>query len=543
MKSRRNFLDQVAAFGLALGALPVTARPLLAQAQGAADDDWDAGEIAHILPGAAERRFLIKLSLLRPATTAPELIVAGRRHPGTMTDTAGLFWQFDVDRLEPGTRYELALVEGRDRPLCDPWPLSTLPSRGETTAAVRVLMFSCAGGHDVMPDLNTPGGLYFLSTAARARMLRRAMSFAPDVVIANGDHVYWDYRTGPDERRGGGPYGGKFAGIFDRSLPILGTANEAVLKRAVGPQVAQLYGTLFRSVPVFFLQDDHDYFEGDDADDEFVSFPPDHFMLNAARTSQRLYYPEFLPDPDRPLGLPTGNAADRPPGISESFGTLRWGRLAEFNLFDCRRHLSLTGPTGHFVPRDIEGWLKARIAGSDAAHVVSVPSTPPGWSAGKWAEWYPDAFDKTSGTLRADKEKPHWQKGWRAQHDRLLEAASARRDRIPLFVSGDLHSIGETRIMRTGDIDLRANPAISVLPGPVSTNVGWPSRRRGLRGIPPHGLEVDETLPALEENGFTLADLTPGKVILRYFKWKQGQPEAALDSLEPFRVTELERPA
>ena len=50
--------------------------------------------------------------------------------------------------------------------------------------------------------------------------------------------------------------------------------------------------------------------------------------------------------------------------------------------------------------------------------------------------------------LIIDVPKPYWQTGWRAQHDRLLQAASARRDRIPLFVNGDLHAIAEGRITR-----------------------------------------------------------------------------------------------
>ena len=75
------------------------------------------------------------------------------------------------------------------------------------------------------------------------------------------------------------------------------------MQRAVGPQIADLYGTMLRSLPVFFLQDDHDYFEDDAADDFVVTFPPDPFMLELGRATQHLYYPEFLPDADRPLGL------------------------------------------------------------------------------------------------------------------------------------------------------------------------------------------------------------------------------------------------
>ena len=52
-----------------------------------------------------------------------------------------------------------------------------------------------------------------------------------------------------------------------------------------------------------------------------------------------------------------------------------------------------------------------------------------------------------------------------------------------------------------------------------------------------------EGLPALEENGFTIADFSPERVTLRYFRWKLGQPESVLDTLEPFRTTDLMVPA
>jgi hypothetical protein len=153
-----------------------------------------------------------------------------------------------------------------------------------------------------------------------------------------------------------------------------------------------------------------------------------------------------------------------------------------------------------FVPPIIEDWLRQRMAASDAIHVVNMPSIPPGWSAGKWGEWYVD-MDAGNGKLTTAVPKPCWQPGWRQRHDRLLQAARHAR-RIPLFVSGDLHSLGEGRILRMANIDLRANPVISVLPGPLGTGrPGWPSLVRGLRALPPAGLEVDEGLPALEKTG------------------------------------------
>jgi len=539
MPTRRDFLISAASAATAA---------LSSRSAGAAsrqpDPAWNTGDVVHLLPTANHERFLIKASFRTPHRTPPTLLVDSRKVPGRAGDTHGFFWTYDAAGLEPNRRYTLQLLDARGRPLCDRWPLSTFPSPSDSPKTLRLLIYSCAGGHDILPDHKpTDTSTHrFLTIAVRQRMLRRAMSFAPDAIVANGDHIYWDLRTVRADLLGVSPAAKAHAGVFDRAERVLGTANEQVLRKAVGPQIADLYGTMMRSTPVFFLQDDHDYFENDEADDTLVTFPPDPFMLNLARASQLLYYPEFLPDAHRGQGLPSGSAADRPAGISESFGTLRYGKLVELLMYDCRRYMTLTGPGATFVPPLVEQWLKTRMASSDAMHVVNMPSTPPGWSAGKWGEWYAD-MDGGNERLTTTIPKPYWQSGWRLQHDRLLQAASAMRNRVPLFISGDLHSLGEGRILRTSDIDLRANPVISVLPGTVGTGrPGWPSLVRGLRGLPPAGLEVDEGLPALEENGFTIAEFTPGRVTLRYFSWKLGRPEAALDTLEPFRVTNLDVP-
>lgn len=294
-------------------------------------------------------------------------------------------------------------------------------------------------------------------------------------------------------------------------------------------------------MPVFFLQDDHDYLENNHADDTIVTFPPDHFMLGVARATQRLYYPEFLPDAARPAGLPGASAADRPPGVAESVGTLRYGRLAEFLIYDCRRFLTLSGPTAQFIPTETERWLMDRMRGSEVAHVIHVPSTPSGWSAGKWVEWYPDLLDN-SGRLGISRPKPYWQPGWRAQHDRLLAAASAMKGRVPMFVSGDLHCLAEGRIHRSGAVDLRANPVVSILSGPVSTGApSWPSAFRGTGPLPPTGVEVEERVKPLEENGFTILDLAHDEVTARLFHYNAAQPSETIDTLEPFRTLTYSR--
>ena len=500
---------------------------------------WNQGQVAHILPTSSDRRILVKVSFRQKQDRAPYLKIGGKLTPGLPSDRGGLFWRFDAPDLQPGRPYGLQLVSAAKKALCDPWTLKTLPDPADRPSRFRLLIYTCAGGD---PDsVSAAGQKGYLSHAQRGMLLDRALSYEPDAVIANGDHIYWDLRQGDFSRRGTPEMAAKF-GRFVRDQPVLGTPNEDALRKVGDQQIASLYGARFRGLPVFFVQDDHDYFENDDADDKMVTFPPDHFMLQLARATRRLYYPEFLPDANRPAGLPGASAADTPLATGESFGTLRFGRLAEILLYDCRRYLTLAGPNAVVVPTEAEKWITSRLADPSLSHIVQAPSQPPGWSAGKWGDWYPDIL-AADGSLTIKKEKPYWQTGWAAQHDRLMKAASAQRNRVPLFVSGDMHSIAEGRILRTGKEDLRANPVTAILPGPIGTGTSWPSAARGVRAVPPHHIEMDEKQPCLEENGFLLMDFVPDKVIVKYFRWLPKLGDQSIASLTPFRETELQRPS
>ncbi len=526
---RRRFLSGGLAASL-LASLPADLRAW--QSAPPSPLDWDAGLVRHILPAVSDRAILIKLSVAEPLRSAPTLRAGSTTVRGRMSDTAGEFWQFRLEGLRPRTRHTLELLSGDGRPLCAPWPLSTFPAADDQPERVRILFFTCAGGHE---------GLQFLPVSIRNRLLRRALRFAPDAVVANGDHVYWD-QLSPTGGRGFGatPQAEALAGRFDRAALVFGDTNETVLKRAAGPQIMPVYGTDFRSTPVFFLQDDHDYFENDEGTDDLVTFPPTAFMLRLARATQRMYYPEFLPDPTRPTGLPWSLPGDR--ASSESYGTLRYGRLLEVLLYDARRTMTLAGPNGVFLDPEVERWLVGRTASSDAAHLVHAPSTPPGWSAGKWGEWYPDILD-ASGRLTTAVPKPYWQRGWLAQHDRLIGALAANRSRVPLVISGDLHALAVGTILRSGSADLRANPVTTVLSGPMGTRPGgWPSGRRGIGATPPAHLDVREVVAPLEQHGFTLADFTADAVELRLFRWDVNTMALdTIDTLEPFHTSRLPR--
>lgn len=499
---------------------------------------WQAGSVEHLIPTASHNRILLKASL-RDAQNRPPLLRVGRRTvAGQRGDTAGRFWSFDATGLAPGEPHRLELTDARNRSLCDPWTVKTFPEPGSEPDQFRLLVFTCAGGDERL-IARRGGGAQFLPTATRRALLERALTFQPDAMIANGDHIYWDL----DQTGAPPPYTEdvvRAVGTFDRTLPVFGTVNETVHQRVGEAQIRSLYGNLFREVPSFFLQDDHDYFENDDATEEMVTFPPDHFMLQLGRATRRLYFPEFLPDSNRPLGLPGSSAPDTPSGTGESYGTIRFGTLAEVNLFDCRRYLTLAGPNGVIVPRETENWLTARMADRSLRHVVQVPSMPPVWSAGKWGDWYPD-FLNDQGLLSLDKPKPYWQPGWLAQHDRLMKAASAMPDRMPLIISGDMHAVAEAAVQRSGMLDLSANPVHVALPGPVGTLNGWPSGDRHTPPLTSSHVEVEASIPAMEENGFMLVDFTPSSMRLSFFRWSPKLPESAIPELTPFKEVELKR--
>ena len=539
---RRRFLAGTAgAMGAAVfGRLPLGA--MTEQGAPPAPIGWDAGRVRHVLPTVSDTRLLLKASFNRPLPTSPTLRVGAREIPGRMIDTEGEHWQFLATELRPGSSHTLSL-HGRDgMSLCEPWPLSTFPEPDSAPDRFRVLFFTCAGG---------PGGSYegigersgFLPTAIRNRLLRRALSFEPDAAVANGDHIYWDLHTWQGENAGQLSPSGRTSN-FDFSDSVFARSNEAAMKAAAGPQIVPVYGSDFRSTPVFFLQDDHDHWENDAVTDEIASFPIPWFQLQLARATQHLYYPEFLPNTARPVGLPWSSAGDRGE-VSESFGTIRYGNLAEVLLYDVRRTMSLAGPNAVFIDREVERWLVDRTASTDARHLVHAPSNPFGWSAGKWGEWYPDILDRERGVLTTTVNKPYWQEGWLRQHDRLASAIGSQRERVPLIISGDLHAIGAGRIHRAGEVNLAARPVTALLSGPIGTSIrGFPSVVRGIGATPPAHLDLEESVAPIEDHGFTLVDFLSDRIGIRQFKWDvDRQPLSAIDELEPFYATELPRPA
>ncbi len=217
------------------------------------------------------------------------------------------------------------------------------------------------------------------------------------------------------------------------------------------------------------------------------------------------------------------------------------GRLAEILLYDVRRTVTLAGRSAVFVSPEVEEWLHGRMKATEVRHVAHAPSNPPGWSAGKWGEWYPDIL--ADGKLTIAKPKPYWHTGWLKQHDRLMQSMAAMNGRIPIVVSGDLHAIGIGHMLRAGALDFRARPITTVLSGPIGTRPGgWPSAVRGTKPTPPAHLDLQEDVTPIEQHGFILADFLPDRIVVRLHRWDvKTQPLDAIDTLEPFHTVELER--
>lgn len=513
--------------------------------------------IRHILPTVTDTRISISCSLAQPVQSL-SLRMANTFYTGEQRDSEGLHWSFTVEDLTPNTQYELQLFESESA-LGDAWPVRTFPEEDADVEELRLAAFTCAGGGDAF---GFNGLQYFKPHAFRHRLFDELLAQSPDAVIAIGDHIYWDLRGGdrpPLGRRRSafirwviGAYLRVKYGVFDRELPLLGSPNEAVLKRIADEQIADLYGTRFKSTPIFFISDDHDYFENDDAEKDLVTFPADAFSREAHRAVADLYYPAL---PHAPT-----------PDTHRSFGLFKYGNLFEAPLLDCAGQMSLTKNlasgegkakdtnSARLFPEAIEQWVLDRIETSQAEHFALVPSHPMGWTAGKWREWYPDivapeGFEglvtnelnfegATPGVLTTAAQKYLWQRGWWAQHQRLLQALSARPGSRFTF-SGDIHAQGAIAIEASGDAELPGGAVTSLLVGPVSTSdATWPSFARGIPANQPGWLQT-KTLSVTEEiNGFTLFDITSSGVVAQLFNCG-GHDSSALDDGRVQRVTDL----
>jgi len=502
-------------------------------------DGWRQGKLSHLIPLVSHQSMNIKVSFIVPLTEPPQLKVNQLLVTGQKTDSHGRFWQFVISGLEAGQQHRLQILDHHGAALCDSWPLATFPAPTDTPDACRVISYTCAGGPD-LPVL--PGGRdAFKPAAYRRKLFDQMLDKDPDIIIANGDHIYWDYRSwaeSPDSdlAKKAVQWFLSTYGEFDEGLPVLGSSNELTLTTIADDQIASIYGVRFRSTPVFFVTDDHDYFENDDATEELITFPPRPFNIALRNTLQSLYFPEFIIEEPMPTAFP-GLVNNKGLTLSTHFGSCRYGKLFESVIYDCGGMLSLDEAAG-LVPQLVESWLVEKTAHEDTRHFAHIPSHPMGWTAGKWREWYPDLLSSTGSLLvpiETDQNggKYAWQQGWWQQHQRLLNALASQEKRKPLLISGDLHALGATKIIKSGALNFRKNPIYSILSGPVGVGgLGWLSKARGVSAQAPKQLETVDFLAAQERNGFTLLDINNDNIQVTLYRCPQGYVDASQLTLE-----------
>lgn len=481
-----------------------------------------------ILPSASHDTLALKVLLDQPSAAAPTLSIDGRAVAAERMDVDGYSWGFVQNGLNGGTRYRLDLKDTSGQTLREPWTLGTLPPLNSQPDHFRILFFTCAGGDEG----GKPYG--YLPIVARRALFDRALSFAPDLAVANGDHVYWDlwtalkYRRDPAIRAATAAQYHKIAWI-DEDAAFDSDTNRRSLNTVIGRQIASIYEDRFASVPLVFVTDDHDYFENDNAGPWGYTFPPRPFTFGLQQRTQAMAYPYALGRPD--LGDPYR---------SGTVETIRIGKLLEIALFDCRRGWSL-GDTGGVLFPEAEAYLIDRLQKSTARQYIQAPSNPFGWTAGKLGEWYADT---PSGESTFSNDKGYWQKGWFAQHQRLAAALSAQRERAAVSISGDMHAVAGSIITRSGDLDLSANPIHTILPGPIGTATeGYPSAARGIPAFHPAALAMKDLAKMEERNGFSIVDVYPERIEVRLFRWRPPEPISAIASLQPSDHYTIARPA
>jgi hypothetical protein len=527
------------------------------------DPLWNHGVVTHILPSASHNRIIIKTSFDIPVYN-PQLRIEGKEIDGEMMDTRGYFWRFDAQNLTANTTYQLLLHAG-PVPLCSSWPLKTFPDPNSDVDHLRIVVFTGSGGNEATRSWYEMGQM---PLSIRKKILNRALDFDPDIIIGTGDQIYYDlyFGKGPNilgQSRRAIQHNGRFIPY----LPVLGTTNEIFLKNAVDSQISYLYGTACRSIPTYFILDDHEYFVNDEANAEDdidwsllfvwadptvqkgISFPPNPILLELGRVARRLYLPEFLPDENRPLDLLDTNLDGSAENTSECFGTLRYGKLVEGLLYDLRRYVTLTGLTGAnatFLPPKAEDWLVDRMEAEDTEYVINISPISYGWSAGKWLSWYPDVKIKVDGepTLSKFKYKFAWQSGWFQQHNRILNASFNMENATDLFLCGDMHTQAAGYILRSGELDFSSDPIPSVLVGSLGADGGaYPSGGlRGIEAMPPNDLLVAEFLPSYEKSGFVVADFTHTDITISFFGWRMDMDNIdEIDTLLPHYIFKIPR--
>ena len=522
--NRREFLHASTATALGIG-LPGELFAQAGTAPGPSAGAWDPGRVRHLLPTVSDTRMLIKASFTAPLASAPTLRVGGTAVRGRMNDTQASVGSSTPTGLAPGRPlFALARPAAMARRCASRG--SSRPFRRPTSSPerFRLLFFTCAGGHEV-------DGLSCRRRCATG-CCAAGFRFSRDAVVANGDHVYWDLLA-PWPPAAGRIARGRTDSPASSIVRRSSSGRQRDRAEARG-RAANRSGVRHR-LPIdagVFLQDDHDYFDNDEATDEIVTFPPS-LSCSGSRarrsgcTTRSSCRTRATARPSVVIGGRRGS------GCRRASARCVIGRLAEIILYDVRRTMTLAGPSAVFsIPKSNSGCTRARPR-SEVTHLVHVPSNPPGWSAGKWGEWYPDMLGRGQEADHRDAET--LLAGGLVAAARSIDAidggdgaaGAAHRQRRPSCdrdrpdaARGATRSPGQPDHDRARGSDRHAARAAGL------------SAFRGVGPTPPAHLDLHEDVKPIEQHGFTLADFLPDTIVVRLFKWDvKTQSPDAIDTL------------
>ena len=516
MYSRRNFLK------FSAGIVGLIASGLLFRIS-------KKNKVRHILASASHERLALSVSLYKQTSKLNLILDNQNIVEGIQIDNEGTHWQFITSKLASNQSYELQLIS-ENEPIYKTWKLKTFPSPNSDVKNISIMAFTCAGGPE---GFKASGREFFKPIKFRQKIFEEGLSKNPDFAISIGDHIYWDLRreNSPPVGRNSkltkfllGSYIGLVYGKFNRLEDASSPSNEKVLKKLGNEQIASLYGTRFKNTPIFFIPDDHDYFENDDAEENLVTFPADEFSKNIFKKMADMFYPPMLDTPSNKPG--------------RKIGRIRYGNAFEGLMADCAGNMTIGEEEAVLISNKDEEWLLSRIEKSRAKHLAFIPSHPFGYTAGKWREWYPDVvaeegttdtvanelLSEVRGSLTTNVNKYLWQKGWFLQHQRLIKSISERKTSRFVF-SGDIHAIGATSIIESGAIKLKEGVK-TFLVGPIgSSSAGWPSFARGIAAENPDYLVCNSIYKTREENGFTLFKIDHDKTYAEIYSCGGHDPK------------------
>ena len=195
------------------------------------EDAWDQGRLVHLLPTVSHDRFLIKASFDRPLAAAPTSSSAQIVCAGSKTPAVGEILAIRHVGLQPATTYRLSLTEDDGRSLCEPWPLSTFPAPDATPSRLRLMIYTCGGGHDALNAGLPDGKINWLPSALRRRLLVRGLSFKPDA-LSQTVTKFIGPATPQASKGSGASAKGIASPVRSTGAAVFGTANETAFLRA-----------------------------------------------------------------------------------------------------------------------------------------------------------------------------------------------------------------------------------------------------------------------------------------------------------------------